>query len=279
VSLIEEALRKAEQHRSNKRESQGKAPPRIGARHSTAHAPPSEPVEPTSTRQFRLAPFDSELMESNFVLARGGDKAALRAYKILRTRVLQRLTANAWRSVAVTSTSAGEGKTLTAINFSIALAQNPNTHVFLVDLDLQRPRVANYLGMKFDRGLSDYLAGTCDLSSVIYGTEIPRLAILPNARPIENSSEVLASRRISDLVAGLEAETPQRVIIYDLPPLLLSDDVLIFAPQADSALLVIAEGTTPRALVDRAKEALAEMNVIGIALNRSHERDDSSYYY
>ena len=71
----------------------------------------------------------------------------MRAYKILRTRLLRRLEANQWHSFAVTGATAGEGKTLTAINLAMALAQDSNTWVFLVDLDLQRPSVADYLGM------------------------------------------------------------------------------------------------------------------------------------
>jgi protein-tyrosine kinase len=277
LSLIEEALRKAELQRQRKKENQ--TTKRVSARLSISPQADSPEIVAAPVRSFTKASFDAETMEHHCVLARDGDRAALRAYKILRTRILQRLAANNWRSVAITSTSPGEGKTLTAINLAIALAQNPNTHVFLADFDLQRPRIASHLGMKFDRGLSDYLAGTCEFHEALYETEIPRLAILPNAYPIEHSSEVLASARMAELVASLEAEAPQRVIIYDLPPLLLSDDVLIFGPQADSTLLVISEGVTPRALIDRTKEAIAGMNLIGVTLNRSHERDDSAYYY
>ena len=86
------------------------------------------------------------MLRGQLVLPQVTDAGALRAYKILRTRVLRRLEANQWHSFAVTGVTAGEGKTLTAINLAMALAQDVNTWVFLVDLDLQRPRVADYLG-------------------------------------------------------------------------------------------------------------------------------------
>jgi hypothetical protein len=82
-----------------------------------------------------------------------------------------------------------------------------------------------------------------------------------------------------ELVQRLNAEQPRRIVIYDMPPLLLSDDVLTFVPNnADGILMVISEGATGRGLVEKSKDLLAEMNVIGVVLNRSMERNDSAYY-
>ena len=217
-------------------------------------------------------------MERSCVLPEIKDQAALRAYKILRTRMLQRLAASQWHSVAITGTESGQGKTVTAINLAVALAQDPSTHVFLVDLDLQRPQIANYLGMKYERGLADYLLGEASIEEIIYDTDLPRLSVVPNARSLEHSSEHLAGPKMSALLAALNAEVPRRVVIYDTPPILLSDDVLTFAPHVDAVALVVSEGVTARGSVERSKELLAEMNLIGVILNRSAERSDSAYY-
>ena len=81
-----------------------------------------------------------------------------------------------------------------------------------------------------------------------------------------------------DLLRIIEAEMPGHIVIFDMPPLLLADDVLTFAPQVDGVLLVVSEGMTQRASVEKAKELLADMNLLGVVLNRSSERDNSSYY-
>ena len=228
-------------------------------------------------RQFQQALPNVDVMERNCVLMGISDHSALRAYKIMRTRVLQRLASKQWHSIAITGTDAGQGKTLTAINLAIALAQDPNTSVFLVDLDLQRPQIASYLGMSFEKGLSDYFLSGARLEEIAY-SPVERLAVIPNAQVFEHSSEYLASPRMAELVAALEAENPRRVIIYDMPPLLLSDDVLTFVPHVDGLLLVVAEGSTARRSLEKSKEFLTDINVIGVVLNRSSERDDSTYY-
>jgi Mrp family chromosome partitioning ATPase len=181
----------------------------------------------------------------------------------------------------VTGVTPGEGKTLTAINLAIALAQDVSTWVFLVDLDLQRPRVAQYFGMTGlagERGLSDYLLGDASVDSITYSPNLERFSIIPNFQPVNQSSEMLASPRMLELVRALENESPRRIVVFDMPPILAADDVLAFAPQLDSLLLVVGEGATGRDALRSAKEVLAEMNLLGVVLNRSAERDDNAYY-
>ena len=151
--------------------------------------------------RFQGATLDPAAMLANKVLPQLTDRPARRGYKILRTRVLQKLEANQWRSFAVTGPDTGAGKTLTAVNLAIALAQDPNTWVFLVDLDLQRPKVGTTLGMSFSRGLTDYLLGDATFDEVIYHPGIDRLAVVPNSRPIEQSSELLSSQRMHDFMS------------------------------------------------------------------------------
>lgn len=225
-----------------------------------------------------MAVLDAAVLEHNCVLPQVADHTALRAYKILRTRLLQRLAAKQWRSVAVTSTKAGDGKTLTSINLAVALSQEPNTLVCLVDLDLQRPRVASQLGLQCQRGLGDYLLGEAEAAEVMYGCRSQRLIVIPNTRAFDHSSDMLASARMLELLKVIDAELPNHLILFDMPPL-TSDDVLSFAPQVDGVLLVVAEGRTERTALTKAKELIAEMNLLGVVLNCSTERDDGTAYY
>jgi protein-tyrosine kinase len=274
MSIIEEAVRKnAERNRQSATDSvRGQA---------RLRRVPAAPVDTSHAQRFQPVALDKAALHDNFVLPQLQDAGALRAYKILRTRVLRRLDANQWHSFAVTGVTAGEGKTLTAVNLAIALAQDANTWVALIDLDLQRPRVAEYLGMRSvrgEKGLSDYLQGNATFENIVYSPDIERLVVIPNFSPMLNASELLTSPRMTELMQSLEAETPRRILIFDMPPVLAADDVLAFAPQIDGLLLVVAEGTTDRNQLRRAKEVLAEMNLLGVVLNRSADRNDAAYY-
>ena len=276
MSIIEEAVRK----NAERQNRQASGDPLRGQ--ARLRRVPTAPADTSHAQRFQPVTLDKAALHDNFILPQLQDAGALRAYKILRTRVLRRLEANQWRSFAITGVTAGEGKTLTAVNLAIALAQDVNTWVALVDLDLQRPRIAEYLGMRSvrgEKGLSNYLQGDATFENIVYSpSDIERLAVIPNFTPMLNASETLTSPRMGELMQALEAETPRRVLIFDMPPVLAADDVLAFAPQIDGLLLVVAEGTTDRNQLTRAKEVLAEMNLLGVVLNRSAERNDAAYY-
>ena len=274
MSIIEEAVRKsAERQRQT---STDPLRPQTRLRRV-----PAAPVDTSQAQRFQPITLDKATLHDNLVLPQLQDAGALRAYKILRTRVLRRLEANQWHSFALTGVTAGEGKTLTAVNLAIALAQDVNTWVALIDLDLHRPRIAEYLGMRSvhgEKGLGDYLQGNASYENIVYQPDIERLVVIPNFTPMMASSEMLTSPRMAELTQALEAEAPRRILIFDMPPVLAADDVLAFAPQIDGLLLVVAEGTTDRTSLRRAKEVLAEMNLLGVVLNRSAERNDAAYY-
>jgi protein-tyrosine kinase len=279
MSIIEEAVRKSAARR-NRTAAAGTAPVPAASRVPARRVTPTT-VDTTLARRFTPVSLDPDLLEENNILPQVTDVAALRAYKILRTRMLRRLETNQWHSLAVTGVTSGEGKTLTAINLAIAMAEDVNTWVFLVDLDLQRPRIAESLGLTNAagrKGLSDFLLGDATFDSIVYCPGIERLGVVPNFQPLAHSSESLTSPRMGEFLQQLDAELPRRVIIFDMPPVLASDDVLAFAPQFDGMLLVVAEGKTGRDSLRSAKEVLSEMNLIGVVLNRSAERNDSAYY-
>ncbi|HEX8756088.1 MAG TPA: CpsD/CapB family tyrosine-protein kinase [Steroidobacteraceae bacterium] len=273
MSLIEEVMRRQAHERSAMPGGLAGTSAARAARPILASAPAE-----AAPQEYRSAALDPEALERNRVLLRIQDVAVSRAYKILRTRVLHRMAANNWSTLGITGTSAGEGKTLTALNLALALAQDPNAWVYLVDLDLQRPQLGAYLGMSYEYGLTDFLTGQAALEQIVYDIGIKRLAVVPNASPVETSSEHLCSARMADFVNALAAQTPRRIVIFDMPPLMVSDDVLAFAPRVDSFLLVVSQGFTARRTLANAKEVLSELNLLGVVLNRSTEHNDSPYY-
>jgi Mrp family chromosome partitioning ATPase len=276
VSLIETAIRKARMLAAAARAEEAVSEPSRPERPKRQRVPVPAQVAPG--RSFRPAGVNPDAMERYGVLLQVKDEVAERSYKILRTRVQQRMEASHWHSIAVSAAEAGDGKTLTSINLAIALARDVNCWVFLVDLDLQRPQVASYLGLQFDKGLSDFLAGQASFDEIVYDPGIERLSVIPNGRGMDQSSELLGSPRMFELGQALASETPRRIVIYDMPPLLLSDDVLRFLPNVDALLLIVAEGKTPRVTLEHARDAIPEKKLLGIVLNRSAEREISSYY-
>src|SRR5487761_1531839 len=208
MSLIEEVMRR----QAHERAATGGIAASAGGAVSAARVarPVVAPVPESAIPQYRPAAVDADALERNRVLLRVQDVAVSRAYKGLRTRVLHRMAANNWYTLGITGTGAGEGKTITAINLAIALAQDPNAWVFLVDLDLQRPQLGAYLGMSYEYGLTDFLTGHAELEQVIYDIGIKRLAVVPNASPVETPGELLRAARGAFFVTPGGAQHPRR---------------------------------------------------------------------
>ncbi len=227
----------------------------------------SAPLVYTQTRTMSVA--RSALQEKRVVVGLG-QSTFTDAYKILRTQVFQRLRENGWNSLAITSPSTNEGKTLTAINLAISLAMEVNYTVLLVDADLRHPSVHSYLGIQAEYGLSDYLTADKPLSELLIHPEgIPGVVLLPGGRPLHNSAEMLNSPKMARLVQELKSRYPTRIILFDLPPLLSAADTLAFSPYVDAALLVVEDGKTQVEEVKQAMGLLQGTSVIGAVLNKS----------
>jgi Mrp family chromosome partitioning ATPase len=227
--------------------------------------------------KLRAVALNNALLQENRIIVDAQESPAGPSYKVLRTRLLQLMRTNHWSTLAVTSTSPGEGKTVTAVNLAMSFARDVNTTTVLADFDLRKPSVAKYLGILPDHGVIDVLNGTVPLEQALVSPGLPRLGLLLNAVPTEGSSELLASPGVSKIVRRLRAG-PQRIVVFDMPPLLAGDDVLAFAPHVDALLVVVAEGVTTRETLLAAKELVKGFNVVGTVLNRSSEGSANRYY-
>jgi Mrp family chromosome partitioning ATPase len=241
----------------------------------------NDTVESSVTfKDLARAQLETRAMETNGILPALGDKRAITAYKMLRTRVLQRMRTNNWRTLIVTASGVGEGKTVTACNLSMSISNDVNQSVILVDLDLQRPSVASYLGLNVKAGIGDFLSGNAEIKDIVYvPTDIDRLAVIPNDGSVENSSELLTSPRMRELLQWIESQGPNNIAIFDMPPVLACDDVISFLPYVDATLLVAAERNTDRIALSRMMEMLADANLLGVVLNQSREQSSASKSY
>ncbi|NJN52782.1 MAG: CpsD/CapB family tyrosine-protein kinase [Gammaproteobacteria bacterium] len=202
------------------------------------------------------------------VLGAEGDETAA-AYRVIRSRMLQWLDAEGKSVVAMVSAAHDEGKTLSAVNLALCLAQDTNHTVLLVDLDLRSPSVHRYLELDVAHGLERFIDGTAVLEDLFVPVLNSRLVVLPCLSPVPGASEILAGQGIRNLVAELRLRYADRIILFDLPPALVGDEALVFLPLADAVLVVIGEGTTRKDHLVRLAEVVGEIPVIGSILNRA----------
>jgi Mrp family chromosome partitioning ATPase len=195
---------------------------------------------------------------------------------MLRTQVLQRMEEHHWQSLAVVSPGKHDGKTTTAINLAVSLASDERHTVLLVDFDLKRPGVAEMLGIAPEMGVDDVLRGKARVEDCLYHpNDFDRLVVLPARSSLTNSSETLAGPRCRDLVVELRSRYPDRLLIFDLPPILGADDALAFLPLVECSLMVVAEGATKRDDLLRCMELLRKAPVVGTVLNRATNVDSA----
>jgi Mrp family chromosome partitioning ATPase len=141
----------------------------------------------------------------------------------------------------------------------------------MVDADLRHPKMHTYFNLHPEFGLSDYLTKDVPISDMLINPQdIPHFVMLPGGNALSNSSEMLSSPKMSQLVDELKNRYPSRIVIFDLPPLLSVADAIAFSPYVDAALLVIEDGETTEDDVKSSLELLGATNVIGTVLNKAH---------
>jgi len=174
---------------------------------------------------------------------------------------------SALRTLGITSVNYGDGKTTVALNLAISIALDLKQTVLLVDLDLRKPNVTEYLGVQPLFGITDYFLDDIPIAKCLLRPSFDRMTILPAGQPIEHSSEVLGSPKIAALAHELKARYPDRLIIYDMPPALAQDDPIAFLPHVDAVLLVTNDNATKVNELKHALHVLSGANVIGTVLN------------
>jgi len=200
--------------------------------------------------------------------------ALAEAFGCLRTSVMLNTADPAPRTLLVSSSQPGEGKTTVAVNLAISLAQL-GQRVLLIDADIRRPCLDKALGLKNSAGLVHQLTGKQDWRALVQPTQVMGLEVLTSGPPPANPAELLSSWRMRDLVS--QALVDYDFVILDSPALLINAaDARILAPLVDGVVLVVRSGATPRDVVLRAR-ALAK-NVIGVILNQLDIRSLSGYY-
>jgi Mrp family chromosome partitioning ATPase len=250
---------------------------------STGARPELPRVGGADAHEARGGDFEIEgaYLHSKRIITHDNSDRRAKSYDMLRTQILRAMDLKGWQFLAVTSATPDCGKTLTALNLALSIARQPERSVLLVDLDFQKGYVASSLGLRCEGGVLGVLEGRTPLSSAIVQVTVSnhKLLVLPTERSTSGSAEWMASRAMSTMLKQIKKDYPSRIVIFDLPPMLTSDDVLAILPQIDCALLVAAVGTTTISEIEECKKHLQSTDVVRVVLNKVPEADTKYYYY
>lgn len=250
MGKMQEALKKAEEARAR-----NLAAPRASAGPSQNGA--------TATSFAISAPSRTTEVDPHLVAMTDRQSRQAAQYRALRDAVLAMNPAQPHKVIVVTSSLAGEGKSLTSLNLACSLAENAEKRVVVVDADLHTPSLHRLLGIDNQRGLADYLGGGTMVEMVLQRAGLPNLWAMPSGHAPPNPGELIGGKRMEDLLSRLRRDFDH--VIIDSPPVVSAADASALAPRADGAILVVRAARTPASVARHAVDLLkkARANVLG----------------
>ena len=283
MSLVEQAI-------ARMRNQANAAAAKAAEAASTSNAPaaPAAPiigrVAATSKPAARITVDKTALRANGYLAEEGKEKQFADHFRRIKRPLIEKAMSNDAagepRVIMITSALPGEGKTFTSINLALSMALERDVSVLLVDCDVAKRHVGEILGLKDHVGLLDALADeSLDAESLVVETNLPGLSILPAGGRVETTAELLSSKRMRQLVAGLCLHNPRRVVLLDSPPLLITNEGRALLKVAGQVVLVMRAGHTPRHAVQDAVALLGAQQAGGIVLNHAGGRGTDGYYY
>ncbi|GAB1772413.1 CpsD/CapB family tyrosine-protein kinase [Priestia aryabhattai] len=199
-------------------------------------------------------------------------------YRTIRTNIQFSDADQDIKSIVLTSTGPGEGKSTTASNLATVYAQQ-GLRVLLIDADLRKPTAHYTFRLENHVGLTNVLTKQSTLGQAVQGTEVPELFLLTSGPIPPNPAELLASNNMTELLKEMKEQFD--MIVFDTPPVLAVADAQILANQVDGSILVVSSGKTDKEAAVKAKELLLKANakVLGAVLNNRKMEEGSDYYY
>jgi len=182
--------------------------------------------------------------------------------------------------ILVSSSRPGEGKTFTSVNLALSIALEQDKTVLLVDADVLRPQVAKTLGFESGIGLTDYLSSDdIDVQDIILSTNVERLKIIPAGRAHHLSTELLASKKMAELVDEFATRYKDRIVLFDAPPLLGVNETAVVAMMCGQALIVLEENKSKLAEIEQSIALIPPEIAVGFVINKAHRTQVGEYGY
>jgi len=229
---------------------------------SRTEAPPVTIATGPSTPAVRQV---ANHLDPRLVAANAPRSLAAEQYRLLRTRVTRAENGRAFRTIIVTSPNKGDGKSLTAANLALTMAQDTQLRVLLLDADLRRPSVHRLFGITETPGLSDILIGGATLDDALVTVSEQRLTLLPSGLIPNQPAELLGSTGMRRVLETLRSRFDR--ILIDMPPVGPLADVAIASTMVDGVLMIVRAGVTPKPAIERALSGLDAGKVLGLVLN------------
>lgn len=227
-------------------------------------------------------PDAARLIKHRIMAVAGGSQAV--PFDMMRTKVIQQMRANGWRRLAITSPSPHCGKSTIALNLAFSLARQTELRTVLAEIDLRRPTLGGILGLRGTAGDRPDFARVLEGRATFADTALrygDGLAVAVNNAPVRASAELLHGSAVGPALAAIEARYAPDLMLFDMPPMLVSDDVMAFLGHVDAVLLIAAAETTTIKQIDLCERDLAaQTNVMGVVLNKcNYLGAESSYTY
>ncbi|MDO9640857.1 MAG: CpsD/CapB family tyrosine-protein kinase [Pseudotabrizicola sp.] len=268
MEKIQEALAKARVARADARADAPAVPARSEAQ-AVLEALQSGPEMAADAAWLALSPLSPDadvLKKARIMTLTGGQDAA--PFDVMRTKVLQTMRANKWCRLAITSPTPGCGKSTITLNLGFSLSRQPDLRTIVTELDLRRPSLARTLGQKPVKSFAEVLQGQADFAEAALCFN-HNLAFALTDAAVRNPAELLHGSGVQAILADIEARYAPDLMIFDMPPMLVSDDAMAFAGQVDCVLLVAeAETTTVKEIDTCERELATQTNVMGVVLNK-----------
>jgi protein-tyrosine kinase len=240
-----------------------------------------------SERQSKEVPLDIERLARDGYIVPGTSRTEMAdEFRVIKRPLLANTAAGAPRRaqrsnlIMVTSALPAEGKTFCAVNLALSIASEVDSSVLLVDADVLRPTVLERLGISGKHiGLLELLVDPdLDVSATMLKTNIPKLSVLPSGAPRIDSTELLASAAMDQLLADLADRYPDRIIIFDTPPLLVTTEAKVLASRMGQIVVVVDESRAHQNEIKKGFAMLKDSPVVFSILNKSHMRAETARY-
>lgn len=236
-------------------------------------------VTPPRARRRRKAATAPEGSDQRLVTAHHPISAMVEQYRKLYIEIVRAGRVRELRTLLFSSALPGEGKTSSAVNLALTMAESGGQQsVLLVDADFRRPSVQKLLGTSPEYGLADYLLGEVSYSQIFAQTHVPGLTVVYAGRQVENTTALLSPEKIGQFFKDIKDQDQYSYIILDSSPVLLTSEPAALAQYVDAAILVVRAGGTPRDMVAQAVSILGRENILGCVFN-GVTSSDYHYYH
>lgn len=284
MSSIEKAIDKLASKQAQTRQQNSERPAPVKTNKTVSGK--AEETTKSPNKQISILP----TLEENQMLTPALDNSRqVEEYRIIKRPVLANVMAKGRNLkeksnvVMITSAFPGEGKTYTTVNLAMSIATERDSSVLVIDCDVEKRALSSLFGVGSDIGLLDSLLNdNVTIGDIILSTDVPSLKIIPAGNKHSYSTELLASEEMGRVIDEISRRYPDRIIILDSPPLLMTSQSVVLTKYADQILIVVEEGVTTQEAVREAISKLDDNKIIGTILNkRSHINRGEQYgeYY